>query len=244
MTKSDIQLVRSLTDKRSRTATGLFVAEGEKLIGELRDSQLHVARIFALQGVFYGPEVEVVSPKDMERLSQLKTPSSALALIELPSYELQPQHLKHSLVLALDNIQNPGNMGTIIRLADWFGITDVVCSRATADCFNPKVVQATMGAIVRVRVHYTDLEPCLAECAEQGIPIYGTFLEGENIFNAPLSQAGIIVMGNEGQGVSHGVERLITRKLFIPPYPADRQGSESLNVAMATGIICAQFRSR
>ncbi|MEG1612330.1 MAG: RNA methyltransferase [Alistipes sp.] len=244
MTKSDIQLVRSLTDKRSRTATGLFVAEGEKLIGELRDSQLHVARIFALQGVFYGPEVEVVSPKDMERLSQLKTPSSALALIELPSYELQPQHLKHSLVLALDNIQNPGNMGTIIRLADWFGITDVVCSRATADCFNPKVVQATMGAIVRVRVHYTDLEPYLAECAEQGIPIYGTFLEGENIFNAPLSQAGIIVMGNEGQGVSHGVERLITRKLFIPPYPADRQGSESLNVAMATGIICAQFRSR
>ncbi|MEG2365922.1 MAG: RNA methyltransferase [Alistipes sp.] len=244
MTKSEIQLVRSLADKRSRSATGLFVAEGEKLVGELRDSSLHVERIFALQGVFYGAEVEVVSPKEMERISLLKTPSSALALVTMPTYELQPQRLTKALVLALDNIQNPGNMGTIIRLADWFGITDVVCSRDTADCFNPKVVQATMGAILRVRVHYVDLEAFLAESAAQKIPIYGTFLEGENIFHTTLSTAGVIVMGNEGQGVSHNVERLITRKLFIPPYPADRQGSESLNVAMATGIICAQFRSR
>ena len=129
-------------------------------------------------------------------------------------------------------------------LADWFGITDIVCSPGSADCFNPKVVQATMGAILRVRVHYTDLAECLAAAAAQGIPIYGTFLEGENIYRADLAPEGIIVMGNEGRGVTQPVARTVTRKLFIPPWPADRRGSESLNVAMATGIICSEFRRR
>lgn len=242
MTKAEIQLVRTLADKRGRTEHGLFVAEGEKLIGELRTSHLRVRKIFALEGVFEGPEVEVVAPRDMERLSLLKTANNSLALVEIPHYDLHPAQLKGRLTLALDDVQNPGNLGTIIRLADWFGITDIVCSEASADCFNPKVVQATMGAVVRVRVHYTDLAKLLAEAAAQGLPVYGTFLEGKNIYDTGLTPAGIVVMGNEGRGITDAVARTVTQKLFIPPYPADRRGSESLNVAMATGVVCAEFR--
>ena len=144
MTKAEIQLVRSLADKRARIEQGLFVAEGEKLIGEIRSSKLRVKKIFALEGLFAGDEVEVVTPKEMERLSLLKTPSKAVALVEIPRYKLRTSDLEDKLILALDEVQNPGNLGTIIRLADWFGITDIVCSADSADCFNPKVVQATM----------------------------------------------------------------------------------------------------
>ncbi len=165
-------------------------------------------------------------------------------MVEIPRYELETETLKGRLTLALDDVQNPGNLGTIIRLADWFGITDIVCSPGSADCFNPKVVQATMGAVIRVRVHYTALAACLAAAAAREIPVYGTFLEGENIYGTELTPEGIVVMGNEGRGVTEPVARAVTRKLFIPPWPADRRGSESLNVAVATGIICAEFRRR
>lgn len=244
MTKAEIQLVRALADKRGRSEHRLFVAEGAKLIGELRASHLRIRKIFALEGVFAGEEVETVAPRDMERLSLLKTPSNSLALVEIPRYELCAGELAGRLTLALDDVQNPGNLGTIIRLADWFGITDVVCSPATADCFNPKVVQATMGAILRVRVHYTDLPSFLHETSAQGLPVYGTFLEGENLYDADLSDAGVIVMGNEGRGVTQAVGHAVTHKLLIPPYPADRRTTESLNVAMATGVVCAEFRRR
>ena len=242
MTKADIQLVRALADKRGRTEHGLFVAEGEKLIGELRASHLSVRRIFSLEGVFNGPEVETVAPRDMERLSLLKTPSNSLALVEIPRCDLKPERLRGRLTLALDDVQNPGNLGTIVRLADWFGIGDVVCSEATADCFNPKVVQATMGAILRVRVHYCDLEAYLAAERAAGTPIYGTFLEGDDIYRTQLSPTGIVLMGNEGRGVTPACAAQVTRKLFIPPYPAERHATESLNVAMATGIVCGEFR--
>ena len=244
MKKAEIQLVRALADKRGRAEHGLFLAEGAKLIGELRASALRVRKIYALEGVFEGPEVETVAPRDMERISQLKTPSNSLALVEIPRYTLRPAQLKEQLTIALDEVQNPGNLGTIIRLADWFGIRDIVCSENSADCFNPKVVQATMGAILRVRVHYTDLAAWLAAAATRAVPVYGTFLEGENIYTAYLSAAGIVVMGNEGRGVSEAAARSVTRKLLIPPYPADRRTTESLNVAMATGIVCAEFRRR
>ena len=244
MTKAEIQLVRALADKRGRREHGLFVAEGEKLIGELCASHLRVRKIFALEGFFEGPQVETVSARDMERLSLLKTAGNSLALVEIPRYRLQPDLAAGQLLLALDDVQNPGNLGTIIRLADWFGIRDIVCSEATADCFNPKVVQATMGAILRVRVHYTDLAAWLAAAAARDIPVYGTFLEGENIYSAPLSATGIVVMGNEGRGVTEAVARSVTHKLLIPPYPADRRTTESLNVAMAAGIVCAEFRRR
>ena len=242
MTRSDIQLVRSLSDKRGRSEHGLFVAEGAKLIGELRRSNLRIRRIFATEGLFEGPEVECVTEKEMERLSLLKTPSNSLAIVEIPRYRLDAAHVGQRLTLALDDVQNPGNLGTIIRLADWFGIGEILCSPATADCFNPKVVQATMGAILRVRVHYVELAPLLAQAAARGVPVYGTFLEGENLYDAQLTDGGIIVMGNEGRGVRPDVAQTVTRKLFIPPFPADRRASESLNVAMATGVVCAEFR--
>lgn len=242
ITKAEIQLVRSLADKRNRDELGLFVAEGEKLIEELRCSPLRVRKIYALEGVFEGDDIQVVTLKEMERLSMLKTANNSLAVIEQPRHRFNPATLETSLVLALDDVQNPGNLGTIIRLADWFGIGDILCSPATADCFNPKVVQATMGAILRVRVHYLDLPAVLHTAREQGVPIYGTFLDGENIYNRNLTQRGVIVMGNEGSGISQRCAGEVTDRLFIPPYPADRNGSESLNVAIATAVTCAEFR--
>lgn len=244
ITKAEIRLIRSLDDKRARSESGLFVAEGEKLIAELRTSHLRVRRIFALEGIFREEGATVVTPAEMERISHLKTPSNSLALVEIPRYELDPRRLAGQLTVALDEVQNPGNVGTIVRLADWFGIGDILCSHGTADCFNPKVVQATMGAILRVRVHYVDLAATLAEARRAGIPVYGTFLEGDDLYRSELSDAGIVVMGNEGRGVTPAVAASVSRKLFIPPYPADRCGSESLNVAMATGVVCAEFRRR
>lgn len=244
LTKADIRLVRSLADKRARTDEGLFVAEGGKLIGELRASTLRIRRIYALDGVFAGEDVTTVSPKEMERLSLLKTPSDSLALVEIPRRRLDPAKLRRSLVLALDDVQNPGNLGTIVRLADWFGIRDIVCSEATADCFNPKVVQATMGAITRVRVHYLPLSGLLEKALSDGIPVYGTFLDGDDIYGAELSADGILVMGNEGKGIGPDVEKCVSRRLYIPSYPGGTATSESLNVAVATAVACAEFRRR
>ena len=244
ITKAEIQIVRALADKRNRDELGLFVAEGEKLIEELRNSKLRVRRIYALEGVFQGKDVEVVTPKEMERLSMLKSANNSLAVVEQPRYMFDPAILNSNLVLALDDVQNPGNLGTIIRLADWFGISDIVCSPSSADCFNPKVVQATMGAILRVRVHYLDLPSLLHSAKAQGVSVYGTFLDGRNIYDCDLQQRGLIVMGNEGRGISAECASAITDKLFIPPYPADCSGSESLNVAIATAVTCAEFRRR
>ena len=240
ITKADIQHIKSLADKRGRDLHNLFIAEGEKLIDEVRSSSLRVHALYATSPLW--PEAEVITTKEMERISQLKTANSSLAVVEIPRYNLAEVDATKALVLALDRVQNPGNLGTIIRLADWFGISDIVCSEDTADCFNPKVVQATMGAILRVRVHYTNLAEWLS--SHKGTTIYGTFLEGENIYSAQLDKSGVIVMGNEGQGISDEVAKCVSHKLLIPPYPADRCGSESLNVAVATAVICSEFRRR
>lgn len=243
MTKAEIQFVRSLADKRVRDAEGLFLAEGEKLIEEILASQLHIRNIYSTRNTFDG-RAEMVSEKEMERLSQLKTASQCVAVVEKPRWATPRIAAADKLSLALDGVQNPGNLGTIIRLADWFGIEDIYCSAECADCFNEKVVQATMGAILRVRVHYTDLAALLERSAAEGVAIYGTMLDGENIYSSDFEPRGIIVMGNEGRGVSEECQRHFTHRLLIPAYPADRQGSESLNVAMATGIVCAEFRRR
>ncbi len=243
MTKAEIQSVRSLADKRARTQTGLFVAEGEKLIGEILRSPLKVKAVYALEGVLDG-QAEHITRHEMERISMLKTASNSLAVVEQPHRTAPDAAPADRLTLALDGVQNPGNMGTIVRLADWFGISDIFCSEDSADLYNPKVVQATMGAILRVRVHYLPLAGFLARTAAQGTPVFGTALDGDNIYDAPLADAGVIVMGNEGRGISPQCSQSLTRRLLIPSYPADRRGSESLNVAMATGIVCAEFRRR
>ena len=241
MTKAEIQFIRSLADKRVRDAEHLFVAEGDKLIGEILQSGLRIRNIYALEGHFDG-RAETVTAQEMERISQLKTASSSLAVVEQPRHKTPAQAPANRLTLALDGVQNPGNLGTIIRLADWFGVEDIFCSEDCADCFNPKVVQATMGAILRVRVHYLPLADFLARSAKEGTPVYGTMLDGDNIYSAELKPTGVIVMGNEGKGVSVECASSFTHKLLIPSYPPERQGSESLNVAMATGIVCAEFR--
>ena len=240
ITKAQIKSIKALADKRGRVEQGAFIAEGEKLVAELRSSHLTVREIYATKPLWEG--VEVISQGDMERISQLKSSNNALAVVACPRYDIGTAEPTKNLVLALDRVQNPGNLGTIIRLADWFGITDIVCSEDSADCFNPKVVQATMGAIIRVRVHYTDLVSWLKEQKGRGANIYGTFLDGNNIYHTPKSKCGVIVMGNEGQGISPECEKSVTHRLFIPPYPTDRCGSESLNVAIATAITCSEFR--
>ena len=240
ITRAEILDIKSLATKQGREELGAFIAEGEKLVGEIRNSDLRIRKIYQTKPIF--AEGEMVSEKEMERISQLKTANSVLAVVEKPTHKLSVVQPNKSLVLALDRVQNPGNLGTIIRLADWFGISDIVCSEDCADCFNPKVVQATMGAILRVRVHYTNLPQWLA--AQRDAKVYGTFLEGENIYNAQLDKSGIIVMGNEGQGISDEVAKCVSHKLLIPPYPAGRCGSESLNVAVATAVICSEFRRR
>ena len=245
MTRAEIQFIRSLSGKRTRDEEQLFVAEGRKLVEEIAASHLRIRNIYTTRKDFVGDNVEVVTDKDMERISQLKSASDTLAVVEQPRYKLDYKHLGDKLTLALDGVQNPGNLGTIIRLADWFGIEDILCSAECADCYNPKVVQATMGAILRVRVHYvSDLAAVLRSAADSGKPIYGTLLDGDNIYNATLENRGIVVMGNEGRGVSAECRAMLTHKLLIPPYPIDAPTSESLNVAMATGIILAEFRRR
>ena len=243
MTKAEIQFVRSLSDKRVRDAERLFIAEGDKLIGEILQSNLKVRHLYALEGHFDG-RAERVSEKEMERISQLKTASTSLAVVEQPRHKTTKSAPATALSLALDGVQNPGNLGTIIRLADWFGVEDIFCSEDTADCFNPKVVQATMGAILRVRVHYLPLADFLRHTRESGVEVYGTMLDGQNIYDVELAPAGVIVMGNEGRGVSAECAASFSQRLLIPAYSAAGQGSESLNVAMATGIVCAEFRRR
>ena len=243
MTKAEIQFVRSLSDKRVRDAERLFIAEGDKLIGEILQSNLKVRHLYALEGHFDG-RAERVSEKEMERISQLKTASTSLAVVEQPRHMAAKSAPATALSLALDGVQNPGNLGTIIRLADWFGVEDIFCSEDTADCFNPKVVQATMGAILRVRVHYLPLADFLRHTRESGVEVYGTMLDGQNIYDVELAPTGVIVMGNEGRGVSAECTASFSQRLLIPAYSAAGQGSESLNVAMATGIVCAEIRRR
>ncbi|PXV64707.1 TrmH family RNA methyltransferase [Dysgonomonas alginatilytica] len=249
LSKNKIKYVQSLKDKKFREEHNTFVVEGDKMVAELLPAmkcQLLIATPDFIQTNFIRPdnieEIIEVSKSELSRASFLKNPQQALAVFYQPHYALDSHQLKDQLSLALDCIQDPGNMGTIIRLADWYGIENIICSLDTVDVYNPKVVQATMGALARVKVHYMDLYSYLKNIEE--IPLYGTFLDGRNMYEQELAQTGIIVMGNEGNGISPQIETLITNKLFIPNYPQDRETSESLNVAIATAIICTEFRRR
>ena len=231
ISKSRIKLIHALSRAKERYEKGLFVAEGHKLIDELK-------------GHFQIEEIcDNLNTEELQQASLQRNPQGPIALFKLPRWSL-PLPDVNKLFLALDTVQDPGNLGTIVRLADWYGIEDIICSHETADVFSPKAIQATMGAIARVRVHYTDLPKYLASMREKGIAVYGTFLDGDSIYECSLSRGGIIVMGNEGNGISPAVETMVSKKLLIPSYPTGRSTSESLNVAMATGIICAEFRRR
>ena len=245
ISKNQLKLVRQLELKKFRKREGAFVAEGPKVVGDLLRAGFTARMIFATEQWMEAARnvCQTVSEEELRKLSFLQHPQQVVAVFDLPdkgqdaqSSALNPH--PSALTLALDGVQDPGNLGTIIRLADWFGIDTIVCSEDTADAWNPKVVQATMGSIARVNIIYTNLEAYLAEAK---VPIYGTLLDGENIYEQELSAEGIIVMGNEGNGISAGVRRLVNRKLLIPAF---RPGAESLNVAIATAITCSEFRRR
>lgn len=247
LSKNKMKYIRSLELKKNRKEEQVFVAEGHKLVGDLLGHfpcRLLIATRTWMERnpMVKADEIIEVTQEELTRASLQKTPQEVLAVFEQPAYPMQPEVVSRSLCLALDDIQDPGNLGTIIRLADWFGIEHIFCSQGTVDVYNPKTVQATMGALARVKLHYCHLPSLIASL--ENVPVYGTFLDGENMYGKTLSDHGLIVMGNEGNGIGEEVARLVNERLYIPNYPPQRETSESLNVAMATAVICAEFRRR
>ncbi|MBO5804624.1 MAG: RNA methyltransferase [Bacteroidales bacterium] len=235
-----IKFIRSLAQKKFRDEHSLFVAEGEKIVAEAQASGYKIEEIY---------RIEEIGAEAMARITNLSSPSPVLAVIRKPELSaediisaLKPE--SKGLYLALDGVKDPGNLGTIIRIADWFGVEAIFASPGTVEVFNPKVVQATMGAIFRKKVIYTDLAELCTSFKSLELPVYGTLLDGKNIYEAlPADRKhGLVVMGSESFGISEQLRPHIDSKLFIPPYPADAVTSESLNVAIATAIICAEFR--
>ena len=238
ISKAQVKWVRSLQMKKHRDEQDVFVAEGEKCVNDLRQSfelLLHITP-------------DNASSTEIKQMSSLRTPQGVIGVFRKRKDQVPtPTELSDGqLLLALDGIQDPGNLGTIIRTCDWFGIYDILCTKDTADCYNPKVVQATMGALARVRVHYVNnLSEVLAQFQTAGYPVYGTLLDGKNMYvptAIPTKEKGIIVMGNEGNGISEDVRTLVTHSLRIPSYPTNTPTSESLNVSIATAIVLAEFR--
>jgi len=242
ISKNQQKYIRQLEQKKYRKREGCFVAEGTKVVGDLLKRYQPLA-LYATEswdapkGVGY----TLVSEEELQRVSFQQHPQQVLAIFPIPQ-PTDPVSLRGSLTLALDGVQDPGNLGTIIRIADWFGIDTIICSEDTADAWNPKVIQATMGSIARVNVIYANLLELL-DTLPSDYPVYGTFLDGENIYTQTLSGEGLIIMGNEGNGISDAVRAKVNRRLLIPDF---HQGdtADSLNVAIATAITCSEFRRR
>lgn len=238
LSKSQIKLITSLKHKKYRQQHGFFVVEGVKTIKELLQSNFVLHTLYTIESFNINAKKEVlISETDLKRISFLKTPNKALAIFKIP----KPEGIDNSkLIVALDAIRDPGNLGTIIRLCDWFGIKNLVCSKQTVDCYNPKVIQATMGSLTRVNINYIDLVEFLKQ---SNLPVYGAFMDGENIYSKNNIKEGILVMGNEAKGVSEEVEALINEKIAIPRF-GNLQVTESLNVATATAILLSEFKRR
>ncbi len=252
LSKTKIKLIRSLERKKYRLSTGLFVAEGAKLVSELLEVYaceylaataewlaVHDAQVKHAQV----REVAEVTDDELRTASLMQAPQQVLAIFKQRVSSLDAQDFTKELALVLDGVQDPGNLGTIVRVADWFGIRNVICSVQCADIYNPKSTQATMGAMARVAVHYVDLERFLADVPSD-VPVYGTLLDGENMYECELSPYGLIVMGSEGTGITPEVRKRITQSLYIPSYAVGGAGSESLNVGVATAVVCAEFMRR
>lgn len=255
ISKAKQKLIHSLENKKGRRENGLFVAEGPKVVGDLL-SRSPVKLVVAIDEWIQtnkhdlgDAEVISVTDDELRKASLLQHPQQVLALFELPKEKAETEDVISSILsdddeklsLALDGVQDPGNLGTIIRVADWFGIEDIFCSENTVDAYSPKVIQATMGSIARVKVHYTNLEQLIHSLPNE-YPVYGTLLDGEDIYSQKLTRGGLIVMGNEGNGISPAIRPLVNHRLLIPNYPKERSTADSLNVAIATAITCAEFR--
>lgn len=238
LTKNQIKLITSLQQKKFRQQHQLFVAEGVKVIAELLQSNFVLEQLYLTENLFETvaeTEKTMVSAADLKKISSLSTANNCLAVFQIPK---PPQNRQSNITVALDDIRDPGNLGTIIRLCDWFGISQMVCSVGTADVYNPKVVQATMGSLARVSVTYTDLPQYLSTAK---IPVFGTFMDGKNIYKETLPSTCILVFGNEANGISKEVEAKVSSRLAIPRF-GDLQQTESLNVATATAIFLSEFK--
>ncbi len=252
LSKRWIKLIRSLEYKKFRIYENLFLAEGEKLVSELFKAGIEVEVLIGTEAYFSGTgtgfhkvsEIIIAKEDEITRASLLKNPQQCMALCRIPRYSLPADPADGHLLLLLDGIQDPGNLGTIVRLSSWFGINDIICSPDTADIYSPRAVQATMGAIGQVRTYYMD--PGIFLSANQGkdIPVMGTYLEGENIYSAILPDSGILVFGNEGNGIRESLLPYITRKLTIPRFPSEHVQTDSLNVSSATAIVLSEFRRK
>jgi TrmH family RNA methyltransferase len=249
LSKALLKQITSLELRKYRKESGLFIAEGGKTVTDLIKAGMTAEKIIATQewlstNKIPGKQMIVeATEEELKRASFLRTPQGVIGIFKQPLHEIEHTAPHGRLCLALDNVQDPGNLGTIIRIADWFGIEEIFCSIGSADAYNPKTIQATMGAIARVKVHYVDLPGFIASLGDS-TPVYGTFLNGDDIYNNELTSNGLIVMGNEGNGISDKCASLISRRILIPNYPQGRITSESLNVSTATAIICSEFRRR
>jgi TrmH family RNA methyltransferase len=238
VSKNQIKLITSLQQKKYRFANQLFFAEGIKVIQELVESNFELVHLYTTQNDFEEVSKEkktIIQESDLKKISALATPNTCLAVFKIPE---EKKISESGLIIALDSIRDPGNLGTILRLCDWFGIEQLICSKDAVDIYNPKVVQATMGSIARVNVNYVDLESFINKTK---LPVFGTFMDGSNIYKTDLPQEGIIIMGNEANGISPELEKLIKNRLTIPRF-GTLQKTESLNVASATAIILSEFR--
>ncbi len=245
VSKGLIKLVNSLKLKKYRDKHGLFVAEGQKMVSDLVKTNAVIKTIITTQNDFENNKSEVIFCKasELSKISFLKTSQELIALVEIPKYSFDEAEIVNNLSIALDGVQDPGNMGTIIRIANWYGIKNILCSNDCVDIYNPKVVQATMGALFGVKVHYLDLAEKLNKLINHSdYQVFGTFMDGDSIYQSDLPANGIIVMGSEGQGISAGVEQLVSKRLFIPSFADEFSGAESLNVGVATGIVVSEFR--
>ncbi|MHC5354520.1 TrmH family RNA methyltransferase [Myroides sp. LJL115] len=240
VTKNQIKLIKSLHQKKYRKIHGLFIAEGIKVIQELLNSSIALEHLYVSEPIDFNvasDQCTLVKQSDMQKMSALSAPSNALGVFYIP----QSKQVDYKdLVVALDDVRDPGNLGTIIRLCDWFGISHIICSSSTVDMFNPKVVQSTMGSLSRVNLVYGDLKQMIQQSPNPSI-VYGTFMDGANIYKTPLKKDGILIFGNEANGISPELEAVVSQKLSIPRF-GDLQQTESLNVAMATSIVLSEFR--
>ena len=240
ISKNQIKLISGLHQKKQRFANQLFFAEGIKVIQELLQSNFELEHLFTTQNDFETVEFSKrvsVTEQELKKISALSTPNTCLAVFKIPA---ENPIIDSGLIVALDDIRDPGNLGTILRLCDWFGIQQIICSKETVDIYNPKVVQATMGSITRVNVNYVDLKSFITNAK---LPVFGTFMNGENIYQSVLPQNGIIIMGNEANGISAEIEKMVTSRLTIPRF-GTLQKTESLNVATATAIVLSEFKRK
>ncbi|SRR6056297_371598 len=248
LSKNKIKFINSLKKKKFRTSEKLFIAEGEKIVNELLNSSYQIHSIFSTEqflkkyNLKENDYIFKINHSDLRKISTLQTPNQVLALIKTPEAKFKINDIKDDLTLALSDINDPGNLGTIIRIADWFGITKIICSEDTVDAYNPKVIQSSMGSISRVSIYYKNLKEFIKKVKEETeLNIYGTTLSGENIYSTTLKSNSIVVLGSESHGISEELIPLLTKQIRIPKFSKDA-AIDSLNVSIATGIICAEIR--